>query len=568
MKFKLIFFILLLNCFIAIGQYKTMLHKPYNKKIEAIDVLYRNTINKDRKDSLYISSYTTKMQQWALSNNDKELALEAELLNAYANWFLYGYKNPLLIDGLKDIAEKGNKNKIYHVEERATQVIATHYWNQKNYEVAFEWLLQSAEVLEKITSENFPNMASHLNFIGRCYYNFEDYNKALVYYKKSANLKKSSFNANAVLEAQSTVGLCYQKTQKLKLAEQYFLAVIKDTSIYKSKTWVGIASGNLGYNYYLEKNFKKAIPLLKEDFQNAIKINEPNLAAGATITLADIYLKQNKLEKAKQKIKESREYIKTSKQTDRLRNLYPIISKWYSANKQTALSAVYLDSTIIAINNYNKKYSSLKLLRANQKVAIKNKEIEVEKLRTQGQLKLTQRNYIILIVAILLITSTLFFWFRNKYLLKEREIKVLALENAQKALENSKNKLKNLTKKIREDSNLITELQKNEASKNNLNLLSQLKSKNILTKSDWQEFQNLFREVYPNFIQNFTSSYPDLSQAEIRCLCLEKLELTNNEIALILGVSANTIRVTKHRIRKKTDTLTNKSLSEMIKKNS
>ncbi len=568
MKFKLIFFILLLNCFIAFGQYKKMLHKPYNKKIEAIDVLYRNTINEARKDSLYISSYTTKMQQWALSNNDKELALEAELLNAYANWFLYGYKNPLLIDGLKDIAEKGNKNKIYHVEERATQVIATHYWNQKNYEVAFEWLLQSAEVLEKITSENFPNMASHLNFIGRCYYNFEDYNKALVYYKKSANLKKSSFNANAVLEAQSTVGLCYQKTQKLKLAEQYFLAVIKDTSIYKSKTWVGIASGNLGYNYYLEKNFKKAIPLLKEDFQNAIKINEPNLAAGATITLADIYLKQNKLEKAKQKIKESREYIKTSKQTDRLRNLYPIISKWYSANKQTALSAVYLDSTIIAINNYNKKYSSLKLLRANQKVAIKNKEIEVEKLRTQSQLKLTQRNYIILIVAILLITSTLFFWFRNKYLLKEREIKVLALENAQKALENSKNKLKNLTKKIREDSNLITELQKNEASKNNLNLLSQLKSKNILTKSDWQEFQNLFREVYPNFIQNFTSSYPDLSQAEIRCLCLEKLELTNNEIALILGVSANTIRVTKHRIRKKTDTLTNKSLSEMIKKNS
>ena len=32
---------------------------------------------------------------------------------------------------------KGKEEKIYHIEERAVQAIATHYWYVKNYEKAF-----------------------------------------------------------------------------------------------------------------------------------------------------------------------------------------------------------------------------------------------------------------------------------------------------------------------------------------------------------------------------------------------------------------------------------------------
>ena len=502
MKIKLIGFFFLYSCISSFAQYKQMLHKPYKDKVDAIDVLYRNTINKNKQDSLFINTYTQEMEQWALTNNDKELALEAELLRAYANWHLYGHIKKELIGNLINIAKKEKKDSFFHIEARAIQVIATHYWKIKEYESAFEWLLQLAKVLNKMEPESFPNMAAHLNFIGQSYYNFQDYTNALSYFVKSSRLEKNKFNAVAVINAQNTVGLCYQKLGKLKLSETYFLKVINDTSEYKNTIWQGIASGNLGYNYYLKEKYIEAIPLFKKDIQNAKTIKEPGLAAGSLIPLADIYLNQNKFPEAKAKINDAREYIKQSQQTDRLRLLYPIMSKWYAANKQVKLSASYLDSTILAINAYNKKYSSLKLLRAKQKVNAKEIELEIANLKSESRLKLKERNFIITLIAILLIISILTFWLRNKYLLKEQQIKKLALVSAQKDLKTAKDQLNNLTVKIRQDSNLITELQKEKNYKNDTDFLSKLKSKNILTQSDWNQFQDLFNEGYPKFISS------------------------------------------------------------------
>ena len=564
MKLKLAALFFLLNSTVSFTQYKQMLNKSYKDKVKAIDVLYGITIENSTRDSLYTTTYTQEMEQWALDNRDKELGLEAELLKAYTNWYIYGHQRDELILDLINIAKKGKKEHVLHIESRAVKVIATHYWSKKKYEKSFEWLLQLANILEEMKPDSFPNMADHLNFIGRCYYYFEDYDNAILYYKKSSELKKTEFNSAAVLEAQSTLGLCYQKTGKLKLAEQYFLRVIEDTSSYRNPTWIGIASGNLGYNYYLKGNYKEAIPLFKLDIHNAIKIKEYGLAAGSVIPLADVYLKQHKLVAAKQKIDEARLYIQKSKQTDRLRKLYPIMSKWYAANKQVNLSTAYLDSTMAAVSEYNKTYNSLKLLRANQKVEAREREVEINNLKAESQLKLTQRNFIISLIVVLLVGTILTFWFRNQYLLKKQQIKELALENSEKALSNAKSQLENLTLKIRQDNNLIDELQKEKTSKNNLNLLSQLKTKNILTQNDWSQFQQLFKEAYPNFIPSLIAKYPNLSQAEIRCLCLEKLKLSTNEMGLVLGVSANTIRVTNHRIRKKLQLQSQEALEKLV----
>lgn len=211
----------------------------------------------------------------------------------------------------------------------------------------------------------------------------------------------------------------------------------------------------------------------------------------------------------------------------------------------------YLDSAMIANQKYQEKFNSLKLLHANQIVEAKEREIEIQRLNTESQLKLSQRNFIILIIAILLTGSIFAFWLRNKILLKRQYIKELELDNTRKALSNAKNMLENTTLRIRQDHKLITELKRKKATEENNMLLAELKSKNILTQADWLQYKNLFKQAYPQFLPSLQASYPELSQAEIRYLCLEKLQLNNNEMALVLGVSSNTVRVTKHRIRKK-----------------
>ncbi|EIJ40457.1 hypothetical protein JoomaDRAFT_3517 [Galbibacter orientalis DSM 19592] len=551
MKLSLVVFLLLCYCTQGISQYKQMLHKPYKDKVEGIDSLYRNTINKGIEDSLYIKKYAKQIEKFAIENQDEELALEANLLYAYSYWYIYGHKNHDLIYNLIDVAQKGKNKKVAHIEERAAHTVATYYWRKKEYEKSFEWLLRSAKVLETMKPESFPNMAEHLNFIGYCYYYFKDFSNALIYYNKSSKLEKTKFNANAVLDAQNTLGLCYQKLKDLKLAERFFLMIINDSSAYQNDVWKRIASGNLGYNFFLEKNYKNAIPLLEKDIQNAIKIGDIGFAAGSAIPLADIYLQQKKLDKAKQKIEEAKTYIQKSGQTDRFKELYPVMSKWYAANKQIDSSSVYLDSTINAINTYYQKYNSIKLIRANQKVQVRDWQLEIEKLHTESRLKISQRNNIILIIALLLIGSLCAYWFRNKYHLRKQEIKELRIENAEKALSNAKNQLQSLKLKIHDEQEIIESLQQQLQSKDNKKLICQLKSKIILTDEDWKKYQLLFDEIYPAYLHTLRSMYSNLTPSELRCLCLEKLELTNKEMGLVLGVSTNSVMVTKHRIRKK-----------------
>lgn len=557
----LIFLFFLIHCSLF-GQYEDMLHKPYVERIEGLSKLYAETYKQG--DSISTVTFLAEFKIWAEANNDSQLAMEADLVlgNYYQKYY---WKNPQTIEYFITLAEKARTEKFLEIEERVVRVISIYYWKRQEYQNAFRWLLRSASNLDKMNEESFPPKAKHLNTIGKCHYFFRDYRNALVYFEKCSKLKRTSRNNRFVIDAQNTSGLCYQKLGEFEASNAHFLKIIDDTTQFKSLTWKGIASGNLGYNYYLQGDYDKAIPLFKIDIESALK-GKPDygLAAGSTIPLADIYLKRNKLETSKMHIDSARMYIRRSRQKDRLRKLYPVMSKWFALAKQPDSSTIYLDSSMYANKTFEEKYNSLKLMRANQEFLSREKEFEVSKLKTESLMKISQRNYTIIIVILLLGGSIFAYWSRNRHLLKKQQMNDLAFQNTQKDLEHAKSELKRVAQKMYENNEMIVQLKKGNLQKAERDLLEQLKSTSILTQENWIQYKEMFQKVYPNFIMKLKSSYPDLSPAEKRCLCLEKLKMSNNEMALALGVSANTVIVTKHRIRKKLGFTNQEELSALV----
>jgi DNA-binding CsgD family transcriptional regulator len=219
---------------------------------------------------------------------------------------------------------------------------------------------------------------------------------------------------------------------------------------------------------------------------------------------------------------------------------------------------------MLATAKYDEKFNSLKLMRANQEFLSREKELEVSKLKTESHLKISQRNYAIIIVILLLGGSVFAYWSRNRYLMKKQELIDLALRNSQKDLEHARRELHKVVKKLNQNNEMILQLNKGKLEKADRDLLEELKSTSILTQEDWIQYREMFQNAYPNFIMKLKSSFPDLSPAEKRCLCLEKLKMSNNEMALALGVSANTVIVTKHRIRKKLGLTSQEELSALV----
>ncbi|MGB0423541.1 MAG: helix-turn-helix transcriptional regulator, partial [Flavobacteriales bacterium] len=131
---------------------------------------------------------------------------------------------------------------------------------------------------------------------------------------------------------------------------------------------------------------------------------------------------------------------------------------------------------------------------------------------------------------------------------------LLKIEQQEAELEKFKNELEIRTKNLLERNRRIQEIkaQMNSMSnaQNSEELDALLKSK-ILTNQDWDNYKRAFEHVYPQFFKKLGSSFGDLTQGEQRTAALMKLQLTNIEIAEILGISDKSVIQNKYRLRKK-----------------
>ncbi|MBN2890385.1 MAG: response regulator [Bacteroidales bacterium] len=73
-------------------------------------------------------------------------------------------------------------------------------------------------------------------------------------------------------------------------------------------------------------------------------------------------------------------------------------------------------------------------------------------------------------------------------------------------------------------------------------------------KSDsWQRFQTSFNSVYDDFYKNILHDYPDLSTTELKLSAFLKLGLNSKDIASIMYINADSVKVARSRLRKKLD---------------
>lgn len=81
---------------------------------------------------------------------------------------------------------------------------------------------------------------------------------------------------------------------------------------------------------------------------------------------------------------------------------------------------------------------------------------------------------------------------------------------------------------------------------------------------DWNDFKLYFEQIYTGFYTKLKMNYPNLTNQELRHCALIRLNLSNQECATILGISPNSIKVTRTRLRKKLKLENNQSLSDLI----
>lgn len=162
----------------------------------------------------------------------------------------------------------------------------------------------------------------------------------------------------------------------------------------------------------------------------------------------------------------------------------------------------------------------------------------------------------------------------------EEELQNAELARVQQELEFHKQQLNDYVETLREKTQQIKSLEEDlssqilsevsaetvEAEKESSDRIDSLFGFKILTEEDWLRFKKYFDNVYPGLIQKLRVSFPETTAAEQRLFMLIRLNSDSREIAEMLGISMDSVRKTKYRLKKKLGLKEEEILDDFVKR--
>ncbi len=86
----------------------------------------------------------------------------------------------------------------------------------------------------------------------------------------------------------------------------------------------------------------------------------------------------------------------------------------------------------------------------------------------------------------------------------------------------------------------------------------------IEADTEWEDFRKHFEAVHPDLIVTLKQRYPDLTQNEFRLIALLRLNLNTKEMGSILGISPDSVKTARYRLRRKLDLPTGTNLYDFL----
>ncbi|MDW5290632.1 tetratricopeptide repeat protein [Formosa sp. PL04] len=412
------------------------------------------------------------------------------------------------------------------------------------------------------------------NKMSRIYLSLKQYKNATTYLTKSLataeriNFKKGKATSYGLL------GSVAEKEENYTLAiknQEESLAIFKTLA---DSTGLAITYENIGSIYEDLEQFENALSYFlkaktySKNTPSYIKINILN-------NLGDAHRKMMKPHEALPYSLLALQKSKSAKNTYEEESALKDLALNYADLGDYKLAFDYMinykDLNEKLIENQNAELvNSLQIL-----YEVEEREAEVKLLNKQHEVnKIRQNIFLISGVFLLLLLLGWFLYFRKR---KKQQSKIQHYKNELLQV--------NLDKKTQEEASLqrknaiktsaLTNYSLHLAHKNKMisdisRTLSNIKDRNsVLMKSkleavikdidldrsqeeEWTEFVNFFEQIHPNFFQNLKNDVTkELSASELRLCVLLRLNLSSKEIAAILRITPDSVRIARYRLRKK-----------------
>lgn len=503
--------------------------------------------------------------------------------NMQANYKLAGFyleKSKALFESIHDAAQ------IADVEE----LLATNHRYRGNYQESAEYRYQALEYYESVgDSDNIVKCKDGIGIInfleGENEKALEDFSHGLAYYER----KKDSFSLgfSYTLMGLATSGMeAYEKSLEFNLKSLLIRQKIKDIR------GEGESYNNLALVYMGTGQWDQAAEYLVKAREKLLEGNDLRQIPIITGNLAHARLMQGDKDEAVKLYTEAIESATESGMQFTLNRLYKRFTQIYVDEGDYETAYDYLTKYIMLKDSL----FDLEKVKAIDELRIEydteKKEQEIGMLRKKQELqereaRLDRRKWLAMGGGLGLIIIILFLTIsrqrlkiqkdaqlhaQEKTILQTREaLTASELRNTRLSLQHQQQQLKAFTESIHQKNKMLDELEgklqsletENQQAEDERNSkLNELMEMRILTDEDWDEFRDLFEQVHSGLTHSLRDQFPSLTVGETRLFMLLKLKFNSREIARVLGVSPDSVKKGRYRLRKKLDLPEGQDLQE------
>lgn len=455
------------------------------------------------------------------------------------------------------LACNNNKNTANDTSPTLTNTSATltnlgnEQWRMGNYQEALNYFSQAYKKVK--ASGNEKETATLLNNLGLVNWRLENNTSAMECYNEAAALAEKNGMKRLLGLTYTNRALILKEQRNFKAAfthNEEAISLFKE--IYEPRD-LAIAYNNQGQIYRFSGDLEPALKYYILSLEECKKINYTEGMATAYQNLSTVYAKQGDKKKAlwagHKCLKLSYEVKSKVRISEGLREL----SRNYDLFKIPD-SALYYFKKHYDVEKEVMEANQSKLLsqyQANLGMEVKN--LRIKNLQSEKKIA-NNRLIIIAICVVIMLLITAFFVYRYLSIIKFRRKQLeLKLQNSLQLIQVKEEELKTYIIDLTQKNNIINKLQEpnKETTANTDYDVNDLLEEKIFTDDGWDKFKVRFKAIYPDFFSRIKQSGISVTEAEIRILVLMRLQLTGNDMAGILGISPQSVRACKMRLKKK-----------------
>ena len=459
-------------------------------------------------------------------------------------------------------------------------------YQQGAFTKALDYYLEARLIFEN--SNNDSGIANSLLHLGKVKYYLKQEEEALNDLKESYEMYTTLGSKKKQAETLGEIGHMFEKKEVLDSAQYYQLRAFE---IYKSlNDSAGLAHimENLGSILEDKEEYENAFEYFKQAYQYNRNLNQQVAMVGNLNNIGDYFRKTSRYDSALHytnqalvlassldldykessalrdlgKIYESMgEYEKALHYKELARELYESIYSRESSQQLALLEILY---------DLEQKNAEIKALESQKRA---DSSIKWAALATSGML---------LIMVIVIINRQRFKMKKNQEIIRQNELlHKQELENVRLSEEHLKMELKH--KQLQEEhlnleietqqrslgARMLQLIEKNklleeirtgmsdlngvlpEAMQNKVNHVVRGIDHSFNHDKEWEEFRKSFEMIHKEFFDHLKQINPQLTSNDLRICALIKINLQSKEIAELLSISNDSLRVARYRLRKK-----------------